>query len=516
MALTGTLKFNVVDDEQSQVKLTIDWGDGQTFIDPAVPSNGQLYEKSHTYATAGTYTYKITADDLQSQNNIGIHQGQWTITGAANNNPTIQAIQDKVWPVNQSIVPFAVLASDPDGDTLTYTVTGLPAGVTFNPTTKQISGTPTVAQNAVPVTVQVTDSKGGSAQVQFNATVIAPNVNNPPVITFTGTPAFDEAGNVIGVTPSATDPQGDTITYQWSVVSKPASSGAVTFSNPTSISSGIKVNAPLSGGTYVFRLTATDSKGSSSSKDLTVVKSTTVNIPPIVLSRADVNTKVGTATPATSPIVVEVNDPNGDSITSITATGLPPGMTASPKLLFNKLEISGTPTTAGSYTVTVTATDAQGAQGSRAFNIIVAAINTPPIITVDQFGPVNTGGGGTTNTPPVIATTSTSTTKTGGTVITPKTEFGIVGSDADGDTLTYSWTPGTGLSYTDFSNAQSIDTTVTLPTVAGTYALTLNVSDGTTAVSKTFTAVVQAASGGVTGGVSNAAPTLELGTPTGG
>ena len=54
-------------------------------------------------------------------------------------------------------------ASSPAGHALTYAVTGgaLPIGLTLNPTTGAVSGTPTVAVLAQPVTITVTDTVNG-------------------------------------------------------------------------------------------------------------------------------------------------------------------------------------------------------------------------------------------------------------------------------------------------------------------------------------------------------------------
>ncbi len=65
---------------------------------------------------------------------------------------------------------------------------------------------------------------------------------------------------------------------------------------------------------------------------------------------------------------------DGDAISSYQATGLPPGLSINPATGL----ISGTPTVLGSYSVTVTATDAHGTQGSASFPWTVSPL-PPPI-----------------------------------------------------------------------------------------------------------------------------------------
>ncbi|WP_143570922.1 alpha-L-fucosidase [Tessaracoccus sp. ZS01] len=67
-------------------------------------------------------------------------------------------------------VAIQILASDRDGDALTYSATGLPAGVTLNAETGLISGSPT-ATGTSQVTVTVSDGRGGSASVTFELVV---------------------------------------------------------------------------------------------------------------------------------------------------------------------------------------------------------------------------------------------------------------------------------------------------------------------------------------------------------
>jgi len=71
----------------------------------------------------------------------------------------------------------------------------------------------------------------------------------------------------------------------------------------------------------------------------------------------------------------------GDAITSYTATGLPPGLSIS-----SAGAITGTPSTTGSYSVTVTATDSAGTEGSTSFEWTVNATTSGDVVTVGSPG----------------------------------------------------------------------------------------------------------------------------------
>ena len=79
-------------------------------------------------------------------------------------------------PVNLTL-PFATGGTDP----YTYTLAPIPNGLQFNPTTRELHGTPLTAMDATPVTYTATDASGSSESLTFNIKVLdAPTT----VITF--------------------------------------------------------------------------------------------------------------------------------------------------------------------------------------------------------------------------------------------------------------------------------------------------------------------------------------------
>ena len=97
---------------------------------------------------------------------------------------------------------FAPTASDPDGNTLTFSVTGLPAWATFNTSTGRITGTPSAAQVGAYANVRITVSDGAlSANLApFNIQVVATASGsvlltwNPPTQNTDGSPLTNLAG----------------------------------------------------------------------------------------------------------------------------------------------------------------------------------------------------------------------------------------------------------------------------------------------------------------------------------
>lgn len=98
---------------------------------------------------------------------------QLTISGSANQAPVVAS-----YLINQTAtagVPFsytfaANTFSDPNGDVLTYTATGMPAWMTFTPATRTFSGTPAAA-GLVTVTVVAADPAGAIASDYFDLTI---------------------------------------------------------------------------------------------------------------------------------------------------------------------------------------------------------------------------------------------------------------------------------------------------------------------------------------------------------
>jgi hypothetical protein len=109
-----------------------------------------------------------------------------------------------------SKIQFAVNATDPDGDTLTYSASGLPVNATFNPESQMFSWTPVYGQaGSYNVTFTVSD---GVLQDSKSVHIIVNGGNNAPVFE----PIADASVNqkeVLKVQVTASDPDGDVLRY---------------------------------------------------------------------------------------------------------------------------------------------------------------------------------------------------------------------------------------------------------------------------------------------------------------
>ena len=182
------------------------------------------------------------------------------------------------------------------------------------------------------------------------------------------------------------------------------------------------------------------------------------NAYPVLLNPGNKTSTVGQAV----SVPLTGSDPDADPIT-YSATGLPPGLTVSSTLGW----ITGTPTTAGTYSVTARVSDGV-LTASQTFTWTVRPPNVAPTLT-------NPGN---------------QTATVGQAAV-----LQLVGSDSNGDTLTYL---ASGLPAGMVLTA-STGRIAGTPTTANTYNVTATVSDGTLSATQSFTWTIQTA---------NAAPTL--------
>jgi PKD repeat protein len=104
-----------------------------------------------------------------------------------------------------------ITADDPDGDALTFTLEGLPAGASF--VDQVFTWTPAVGQaGAYVLTATVSDGALEDAE-DVTVTVTAAPVNQPPVLSAVGAQQIAE-GATLGIGLSASDPEGDSLTYR--------------------------------------------------------------------------------------------------------------------------------------------------------------------------------------------------------------------------------------------------------------------------------------------------------------
>jgi hypothetical protein len=116
-----------------------------------------------------------------------------------NSAPTISGTPTTTLVVNNPW-SFTPTASDPDGDTLTFSITGEPSWASFDSKTGTLSGTPSTAGSHGPITITVSDGKASSSLKAFTLRVDAPTLGTatvswePPTRRTDGSALTDLAG----------------------------------------------------------------------------------------------------------------------------------------------------------------------------------------------------------------------------------------------------------------------------------------------------------------------------------
>ena len=262
---------------------------------------------------------------------------------------------------------------DPDGDPLTYTVSGMPYWLRFSPAERRFTGRPDVGYTSTDVTVTAADGSGARASDTFRITVNdSPFVTNPIP---DRTAAVDVAFSHTFPRNTFYDRERDPLTY--TVSGMPS---WLSFSPGQRRFSGTPLGEDDEGVSDVT-VTATDDGGLSASDTFRITVESPGNRPPTVsnpipdLTVADDVRSWSYNFPANT-----FHDPDGDRLT-YTGTGMPSWMTFTEEERY----FYGVPTTddRGTSTVTVTADDGRGGTVSDVFSITVTSTedeNRPPTV----------------------------------------------------------------------------------------------------------------------------------------
>ncbi len=131
--------------------------------------------------------------------------------GPDNRAPSIQGTPTSAV-VAGSNYSFSPSAADPDGDTLSFSISNQPSWASFDSTTGQLSGTPSASDVGFYSNILISVSDG-----EFTASLAAFSINvtmsnSAPSISGTPSSAIN-VGIAYAFTPTATDPDGDNLTF---------------------------------------------------------------------------------------------------------------------------------------------------------------------------------------------------------------------------------------------------------------------------------------------------------------
>jgi len=301
------------------------------------PTTGEI-TGNLTYSSSGVWPVTITATSADAA--PGTVTFLWTV--AEVNLPPSLTVTSPLNAIEGSSTSFPVTSADPDGDTLSFSATGLPPNLTINPTTGTISGTPTFASaGSYPAQITVSD---GVLSTTRSTVIIVSDTNRPPVVN-TLADQNTSSGQQLSLQMTGNDPDGDSLL--WSAVGLPA---GVTINPGTGLISGtasgpqtLTITVMVSDGrggvdqeTFIWTIAAPPTTTTTTT---TTSTTTTTTLPPTT-----------TAAPTTTTTAAPTTTTNAPPTT--TTTTLPPTTTTAAPTTTNAPTTTATPSTTSTTSTT--------------------------------------------------------------------------------------------------------------------------------------------------------------------
>jgi len=285
-------------------------------------------------------------------------------SGAGRPNGAPIANADSISLAEDTTVSLALSGSDPDGDTITFTITGGPGNGTLAGTAPFLSYTPVAEFSGTDsLTFTVSDGSLNSAPATVFITVTP--INDPPVANAQSKTTAEDVP--VAITLSGSDPEGGPITYS---IAAGTGNGTLTGTAPDLL----YIPDSNFNGSDSFTFTVSD--GSLDSAPVTVsITVTPVNDPPV----ANAQSKT-TAEDVPVAITLSGSDPEGSALSFTivagpgkgTLTGVAPAMTYTPN-----------PDSNGSDSFAFTVSDGALTSGSATVSITVTPVHDPPTAVRD-------------------------------------------------------------------------------------------------------------------------------------
>jgi VCBS repeat-containing protein len=352
----------------SQISASDIDGDTLTFAVTGSPANGSVSLNPAT----GTFTYTPSANYNGSDSfTVTISDGNGGTTTSlvtigvtpVNDGPSaanLNLTTDEDVPVNG-----AISANDPDGDTLSYSVSGNPANgsVVLNPATGTFTYTPNAGYGGSDsFVVSVSDGKGGVAT--STVTIGVNPLNDAPVASDLSLKTAEDTA--VNGAISATDPDSDPLSY--SVSGNPAN-GTVVL-NPSTGTFVYTPNANYNGNDS-FVVTISDGNGGTTTSNVTINVSPDNDAP--VTADQSLTTNQNQSLSGT----ITGSDPDGDSLRFLLQTP-PASGSLSLDILTGQFIYNPGTGFKGTDSFVVRVSDGKGGTALSTITIGVLPVNTTP------------------------------------------------------------------------------------------------------------------------------------------
>ena len=451
--------------------LTFKW----TLIGKPIGSAASLTNPSYpnpkfTADLAGNYVVSLVVNDGKADSTVATVSVTATVANAA---PVANAGVNQNVVIASTVTLDGTASTDANNDSLSYKWVLQSKPATSSATlAAATSAKPTFKADVAGTYVATLVVSDGKANSELAAVSILASATNLAPVAKPGVNQSVVVGSKVSVDASASsDPNGDTITYRWSLLFKPVGSTA-TLSSASTVSASFTADLA---GTYLLGLTVNDGKVDSPVVVLTV---TAAKLNAVPVANAGTNQNVTAATLTTLDGTASTDaDLDGLSytwslISKPSSSNATLSSTTSPKPTF-------TPDVAGTYVASLVVSDGKDRSLTAVVTVIASATNSAPV--------ANAGSAQSVSIASVVTLNGTGST------------------DANGDTLTYRWTL---TSKPTSSTAALSSATAASPTftadLAGSYVASLVVNDSK--VDSTNTSTVT-----ITASAANSAPVANAG-----